>query len=279
MHTLLAGCGDLGCRLGLLLSAAGEKVTGLRRMTTSMPAGINPLAADLTRPETLNFKGDRFDRIVFMPAPAARLESAYKSIFQHGLQNLRRALPGFNGRFIAVSSTTVYGQQDGSWVNEETQAAPARFNGRVLLNMERDAARLFPDSTIVRFSGIYGPGRDRLIRMVNERRCIAELPKWTNRIHADDAAAVLQHILNLRKPETLYLASDDGPALHHEVLNWLAVELGVPDAATLALAGLAKGRRVDASRLRGSAYRMHYPDYRSGYGSMLAKDQNDKTAH
>jgi nucleoside-diphosphate-sugar epimerase len=271
MHTLLAGCGDVGCRLGLLLSSDGHRVSGLRRTATGMPAAITPLAADLTRPETLRFGEIRFDQVVFLPAPDARLEDAYISVYRDGLQNLRRALADFDGRFIAV----VYGQQDGSWVNEETQPDPTAFNGRVLLEMERDAARLFRNCTVVRFSGIYGPGRDRLIRMATGQHAATGPPTWTNRIHADDAAGVLHHILKLKKPDDLYLASDDLPVLLHDVLNWLAVELGLPDSARVIPVGQAKGRRIDASRLRHSAYHMHYPDYRSGYRSMLAEDQND----
>jgi hypothetical protein len=111
--------------------------------------------------------------------------------------------------------------------------------------------------------------------MVKDQHAATGPPTWTNRIHADDAAGVLHHILKLKEPDDLYLASDDLPVFRHDVLNWLAVELGLPDSARVIPGGQAMGRRIDASRLRRSAYHMHYPDYRSGYRSMLAEDQND----
>jgi nucleoside-diphosphate-sugar epimerase len=274
---LVAGCGDIGCRLGLLLSAAGHQVTGLRRNTSGMPTGITPLAADLILTESLAGLTGPFDQVVFLPTPDERHEVAYEQVFRKGLANLRAALPAFEGRLIAVSSTAVYGEHGGCWVDETTQPNPAGFNGRVLLGMEQDAADLFPGCVIVRFSGIYGPGRDRLIRTVKDGSAFSSYraPVWTNRIHSTDAAGVLYHLLGLEQPDRLYLASDEAPVPSHEILNWLAAGLGVPHSETNLDETQVHGKRVNASRLRHSGYRMHYPDYVSGYRDMLAEVQDD----
>ena len=276
-HILVAGCGDIGCRLGLLLAADGHRVTGLRRDTSGMPPEITPVAADLTRPDSLAGLAGPFEQIVFLPTPDERLETEYEQVFREGLANLRAALPEFEGRLIAVSSTAVYGEQDGSWVNETTQPDPKGFNGRVLLAMEQDAADLFPGCVIVRFSGIYGPGRDRLIRTVKDGSAFlsTRAPMWTNRIHAADAAGVLHHLLELPQPDGVYVASDEMPVPRQEILNWLSAELGVPHTAINLDETQVHGKRVDASRLRHSGYRMHYPDYHAGYGGMLAEVQDD----
>ena len=99
---------------------------------------------------------------------------------------------------VFVSSTSVYGQKDASWVNEDSPAEPVSYSGKRLL----EAEQLLLDSphTIcnVRFSGIYGPGRQRLIRQVIEGHGTAKEPLlYSNRIHADDCAGVLAHLIEL----------------------------------------------------------------------------------
>jgi len=277
MHILVAGCGDVGSRLGRIMSALGHQDFGLRRSAGKLPGGIVAISADLTRPATLLSLPDRIDRIridriVFLPTPNARDEAAYNAIFRKGLANLLAALTDFDGRLVVVSSTAVHGQDDGSLVNEHSTARPARFNGRVLLEMERDAARSVDHCVVVRFSGIYGPGRNWLIRSVLDGTAdgIQKTPPlWTNRIHADDAAAVLAHLLLIDEPQELYLASDDCPAPKYEVMSWLAERLDVASPEPQTREGGSGGKRIDAGRLRRSGYRMRYPDYRAGYAGLL----------
>ena len=139
-----------------------------------------------------------------------------------------------------MSSTAVFGESNGGKVNEQTLPGPTGFNGKVLLEMEQLAARCTDDLVVVRISGIYGPGRERLIRLAasNDLEVQQSPPYFTNRIHRDDAAAALKHLLEIDKPEALYLASDDLPAPRYEVVEWLARAQGKP-APIAAAAGQA----------------------------------------
>ena len=275
MHVLIAGCGDVGGVLAGALVDDGHVVYGLKRDTSTLPDGVRPFAADLLKPETLSGLPADIDRLVFMPTPASRDLAAYADVFIHGWNNLWCGLKQVPVRTLLVSSTAVFGESKGGWVNEETVPGPTGFNGRALLEMERLAARCTDRLVTVRISGIYGPGRERLIRQAASPGLEVQQspPFYTNRIHRDDAAAALQHLLYLENTQSLYLATDDMPAPRYEVLSWLAREQGVPPPIGVALENASCGKRVSNRRLRQSGFGLTYPDYRSGYGAVLRQRQ------
>ncbi|WP_376691907.1 SDR family oxidoreductase [Wenzhouxiangella sp. EGI_FJ10409] len=265
---LIAGCGDLGIRLAGQLDDRDWQVHGLRRRVERLPETIVPVGADLSRPESLAAVARSWDAVVYQATPDQYDEAGYRAAYFQGLANLlEHAAPR---RLLFVSSTAVFGQSKGEWVDEDSATQPARFNGRVLLEAEALARRACAEPVVVRFSGIYGPGRDYLVRKVasGQASCRETPPEWTNRIHADDCAGVLAHLLDLQRPAPLYCASDGHPAPRCEVLDWLAGQFGVAPAAREATAG-GQGKRVGNARLLESGYRMIHPDYRSGYGEML----------
>jgi len=271
MHVLIAGCGDVGNVLAALLLQDGHVVYGLKRDTSTLPAGVRPVLADLTKSSTLTDLPGDIDRLVFMPTPASRDQAGYEAIFIDGWENLWAGLKKEPLRTLLVSSTAVFGESGGAIVNEETRPDPTGFNGKVLLKMEQLAAACTDHLVNVRFSGIYGPGRDRLIRLARSEGLEVQQtpPYFTNRIHRDDAAAVLTHLLQIKKPQSLYLATDDLPAPRYEVIEWLANEQGSPAPIGMTDNHASLGKRVSNQRLRDSGFRMTYPDYRAGYGSVL----------
>lgn len=273
MEVLIAGCGDVGNQLSRLLMNEGHVVHGLKRNTASLPKGVIPVSADLLDPKTLNSLPTGIDQLVFMPTPASRDENGYKAIFIRGLKNLWTALACEPGRTLLVSSTAVYGESKGGLVTEETTPGPTRFNGRILLEMEQLAASLTDRLIVARISGIYGPGRERLIRMAAGEHVEVQKnpPFFTNRIHRDDAAAALKHLLTLNGPQSLYLVSDDQPKPRYEVVSWLADVQNRPPPFGLSIDGADRGKRVDNSRLRDSGFHLSYPDYRAGYADVLEK--------
>lgn len=271
MRVLIAGCGDVGTRLGRALATRGHDTWGLRRDPSGLPPEIRPLAADLARADTLRSLPVDLDALVFLPAPDKRSEAAYRTTYLDGLQRLGEALGERPSRMLVVSSTAVYGQQDGEWVDEDSPAEPQRFNGRVLLEMEALARTLSGDAVVVRCSGIYGPGRTWLLERARSGSEVQQQPPaWTNRVHADDVAGFLAHLLALDSPESLYLASDDRPAPRYEVMTWLADQLGAPPPRGREMPGAEQGRRVRNTRMRRSGYRLRYPDFQAGYGALLA---------
>jgi nucleoside-diphosphate-sugar epimerase len=271
MRVLIAGCGDVGNVLASSLLQDGHIVYGLKRDTSTLPAGVKPIQADLTKPDTLKDLPMDVDRLVFMPTPASRDQAGYEAIFIQGWKNVWAGLKQTPLRTILVSSTAVYGESDGSIVNEETVADPGGFNGKVLLKMEQLAYSCTENLVVVRASGIYGPGRERLIRLAASKGLeIQQFPPYfTNRIHRDDAAAVLKHLLVIEEPKTVYVASDNLPAPRYEVIEWLAKAQGKPVPEGLTVEHANRGKRVDNQRLRDSGFRMTYPDYRAGYGAVL----------
>ncbi len=271
MRVLIAGCGDVGNVLASSLLQDGHTVFGLKRDTSTLPRGIEPVQADLTRPGSLvNLPGE-LDRLVYMPTPAGRDEVAYKAIFIQGLKNLLAGLKRDPDRTLLVSSTAVYGETAGGIVDEETLPQPDTFNGRILLQMEQLAAARTKNLVVVRISGIYGPGRERLIRLAVSKGLKVQQspPYFTNRIHRDDAAAVLKHLLEIDRPQDLYVATDNLPAPRYDVIAWLAKVQGQAVPAGITDETASRGKRINNQRLRDSGFHLAYPDYRSGYGSVL----------
>ena len=264
---LIAGCGDLGERLAARLDGSDWSSHGLRRNPALLPSSIHPVGADLFDPDSLRVVAGPWDAIVYQATPGERSPQAYRAAYVDGLVNLLGQASA--RRLIFVSSTAVYGQDAGEWVDEQSPTEPAGFSGQLLLQAEAVAAQ--HGGLAVRFSGIYGPGRDYLIRTLRsgQARCRRQPPQWTNRIHADDCAGVLQHLLELDAPAPVYCASDSQPAPRCEVLDWLARQLDVPGpTADDTAEGL--GKRVGNARLIADGYRFEYPDYQSGYRKLLS---------
>jgi len=262
---LVAGCGDLGVRLAGRMH--GWRIAGLRRRPAELPGHIEPLAGDLSRDDGLSGVARDWDALVYTATPGQRTEAGYRRIYVEALARLLERVRA--GRVIFVSSTAVYGQRHGEWVDEQSLTAPGAFNGRVLL--EAEAIARAAGAIVVRFSGIYGPGRDFLLRKVRAGgvRCRREPPIWTNRIHAEDCAGVLAHLLSLQHPAALYVASDAGPAPRFEVLDWLAQRLGAPRPEDDPQDQSGQGKRVSARALFDSGLRLDYPDYQSGYEEII----------
>jgi nucleoside-diphosphate-sugar epimerase len=270
---LVAGCGDVGSRAAALMVARGDKVYGLRRSALSLPAGVLPLQADLTDPASLGALPDDVDRVIFLPTPGQRDEAAYRGLFLHGLRNLLTALDARRPvrRVLFASSSAVYGEHHGKWVDEVSLCQPLAFNGSILLETERWLAQR-PGSVSLRLSGLYGPGRTHLLGQVarGEARTPAGARQWTNRIHVEDAAAACVHVLGLADVEPCYVVSDDEPCGVDEIHLFMAQRLGVPAPAVgSGGARLVGNKRLRNARLRASGFVFSYPDFRAGYGALL----------
>jgi len=229
-RVLIAGCGGVGNALATRLLADGCEVWGARRRVEALPTGVRPWRLDVTDPQNFGASPAAFDYLFYTASADRRDEEQYRSVYVNGLRNLLRALRRAGSplrRVVFTSSTAVYGQNQGEWVDESAVTEPARFNGRVLLEAEalvREAPRT---GISVRLSGIYGPGRTRLVRKVWNGEAIVT-GSWTNRIHADDCAGVLHHLMRLENPKAVYLGSDDEPATTADVVTWLSAEMGLP---------------------------------------------------
>lgn len=277
-HILIAGCGDLGCELGKQLVASGHKVTGLRRSGIALPDGMAVLQADVTRPDTLlGLTALRPDILVYSAAADAQSDESYRAHYVDGLRNVLEALQSAPLRHaFFVSSTRVYGQSGGEWLDETASAVPADFGGERLLEAEALLNRI--SGTALRLSGIYGPGRTRLLRLARDPQHWPVQNSWGNRIHRDDAAAfmalLIHRVLADSAIDSCYVVTDGHPTPQYEVLGWLAQRLGV-DAAHPAAPPVLGGKRLGNARMLATGYALRYPDYRVGYEHLIQMAQQE----
>lgn len=270
---LLAGCGDLGERVAQRLRAHGDEVWALRRQPPARGMhGMHWLRGDLTDPASLRELPAGITRLVFLPAPATRDKAAYRAIFVDGLRHLLDALDRRKlARVLFVSSSAVYGEHDGDWVDEATPTDPPGFNGAVLLEAEQWLAEQSLPSTVLRLAGLYGPGRLQLIERLRagQLRVPRETPHWANRIHVDDAAAAIAHLLQLKSPQPLYLGVDDTPMPLDELYDFLAALIDAPLPAEGAAPAGVGSKRLRNARLRVSGWAPQWPDAHEGYAALL----------
>ena len=266
---LIAGCGDLGQRLGRVLAARGDTVFGLRRRVEGLPAYIRPVPADLLQRSSLRALPGDLDAAVVVLTPSRRDESGYREAFLDAPANLLDALGAPPPRMAFVSSTAVYGGDDGGWVEEDTPPAPVGFNGRVLWQAEQALAERVPGLWRLRLAGIYGPGRTWMLRRAAEAtRC---RPRWTNRIHVEDAARAIGFALDAEAPGSACIVSDGRPVREDELLGWLAQRLQRP--APVLEPGPEGGRRLRPRRLPALGFALRWPDWQEGYAALLQGDE------
>jgi nucleoside-diphosphate-sugar epimerase len=232
-ETLVFGCGYLGLRVAQKLISAGNRVWGVTRSESKAELlrseGILPVIADWTDSETL-CQLPIVDQILVAVSYDRNSQSNRHQSQVGGLSNLLRQIsPTANVCYI--STTGVYHQSDGSWVDEESPCEPQQSGGQVHLAAERLLNQTRPNSpsTVLRLSGIYGPGRiPRVADVVAGRPIASPREGFLNLIHVDDAAdAVISSWANAKEP--LYVVSDDRPVVRGDFYREIAIQFGAAD--------------------------------------------------
>lgn len=286
-NILIAGYGDIGGRLAALLLAQGHRITGLKRNPPSETTSpLRFVKADLTSFEDMAAVSDDYDWVVYLPTPGSRTPEAYQAVYETGLNNLLNHFDarGSQPNWLFISSTGVYGQTDGEWVDEFSPAEPNSETSRWIREAEKNLAARISNTVIVRFSGIYGPGREYLLKSACRQLEIQQDPPYyTNRIHQDDCAAVLAFLIERRISgcclDNLYLASDDDPAPMWEVVSWLARELNcLPPIAKKPQNPPDQNKRCRSDRLKALGFRFKFSTYRDGYRELIDKLRTVRSA-
>jgi nucleoside-diphosphate-sugar epimerase len=291
MTSLIIGCGYLGQQLGARLERQGERVIGTVRSDDRAAViaglGIEPVIADVLAPESLD-RLPQAERIFYCVGFDRSAGPSMRAVYVDGLRNVLDRLNDTVTRFVYASSTGVYGQTDGEWVDESSPTVPQHESGRVCLEAEQvisawAGCHARPAAAIVlRFAGLYGPGRVVRRSIVARGEPIPGDPdKFLNLIHIDDAARAAQAALAIGPAEPIFLASDDRPVTRREYYTRTATILGAPaprfeppapgspesarDATNKRIAnGLIKSRL---------GLTLLYPDITTGLASCLASDQ------
>lgn len=273
---LIAGCGDLGQGVAQYFVQQGAEVTGIRRSGTVFPDGVKGVTQDLlTLPVE---QWPEADLVYLIMTPSSRNADAYQAAYVDTAQALVDAYKGRQQpKVIFVSSTSVYGQSRGEWVDDQTVAVAASETAEKILAAEQLIADNFI-SISLRCSGIYGPGRFRLLEGVR-RGDAWSVNQWTNRIHRDDVVSALsivgeQSLAGRDLPKHL-IASDGQPTSMWEVKLWLAARLQVPpplpDAIKLTDYLPVRGKRIVPSTLKSLGWLPKYPSYIAGYEGMMTE--------
>jgi nucleoside-diphosphate-sugar epimerase len=286
MRVLIIGPGYVGVELGRQLAGAGHTVFGLRRTAAPEPAvaGLHPLLGDITDPASLAQLPGQFDWVVNCVSSTHGGVDDYRRVYRDGMRNLLAWLaPTPPRKFVYTSSTGVYGQNDGSWVDETGAVEPPTETGRVLVEAENELLAAvrehgFP-AVVLRVAGIYGPGRGWWFKqfLAGEARLEGDGGRWLNMIHRDDVAGCIAAALSNGCAGEIYNAVDDEPVRQRDFFAWLARELGRPLPPTApedALANRKRGvtsKRISNAKLkRELGYAFRFPTFREGYAAEVA---------
>jgi nucleoside-diphosphate-sugar epimerase len=289
MCLLIVGCGYVGLALGAELVRQGHAVAGLRRSPAAEAelrlSGIKPVFADITNPDQLAQLAGSYDWVVNCVSASAGGVEEYREVYLHGMRNLVGWLSAMPlKKFVYTSSTSVYGQSDGSLVKESSPTEPLAETAKILLETERfllEAARQtsFP-AVILRLAGIYGPGRAYWLEqyLANEARIEGTGERILNMVHRDDVAGAIIAALKSSRPGEIYNVVDDEPVSQLAFFQWLSGSLGkelppsVPEDPDVVRKRGVTNKKVSNCRLKIElGCRFKYPTFRQGYTAEIMR--------
>ncbi|MFO0950908.1 MAG: SDR family oxidoreductase [Isosphaeraceae bacterium] len=285
MSTLIVGAGYLGRRVSRILRARGEHIWGTTRSADRSDSlrkwGAEPLVLDVLDPEVSAIPLD-VDRILFCVGYDRGSGADVASVHVAGLRGVLNALGGRTCRVVYTSSTSVFGKGDGGWVTEDSPTEPLTDSGRACLDAEQ-LLRTWSDERIdgcvVRYSGLYGPGRVVGRQALERGDPIAGEPdRYLNWLHIDDAAAAAVAVLDHGVRGEVYLASDDQPLLRRDYYERLARFLGTSppkfNPADTSARSYEGHRRVQNRRIKQElGLVLRYPSVDSGLPAALASEE------
>ena len=227
-RVLIAGCGYVGAATADLFHAAQWEVEGWTHSAESAaqlagkPYAIR--AVDIAERDAVQAAASAFDAVIHCASSGGGGADSYRRVYLEGAQNLLAALQPRT--FVYTSSTSVYAQTGGEWVDEESAAEPAHETGRIL----RETEELVRQSggLVARLAGIYGPGRSALAPQIPFRRSAHRRRRRAlslNQAHRDDIAAALCFLVTLpneRRKPSIFNVTDDQPITQRACYEWLA---------------------------------------------------------
>jgi len=271
----IVGFGDIGRRVAQRLPSSWRAVA-LRRRAGDVPPGVRGIAVDLTVPESLQCL-ERLapEALLITLSPAQRSVEGYREGFDRAMASIIDGLGPHRPRHaFFVSSTRVYAETAGAWIDEEAPLARDGAQAEAIIDAEERFLAGLPGATVLRAGGLYGHGPGPLLRAVAAGRLRPSAPLiYGNRIHRDDLAAFLVHSLERDIPDRVINLVDDAPVPQQEVEAWLCRALGRPYDPPPAdpRAAAPRHKRIRNARLHRSAYALTYPDYRAGYAGVIAR--------
>ncbi len=271
-NLLIIGQGDIGLPVTNKLAQDGYCVTGLARSERHHYDLVDN--ADFLQADGLTLTTEQlqaFTHIAIIVTPdeysTSGYHDSYLAISQH-LATLASQLTKLE-RVVFISSTGVYGQDNGEWIDEHTApATPAREASKVILQAEQALQQGFGDKAVViRPSGIYG--RERLMRLRKARESNKEpvpAEHWSNRIMDRDLVNIITKVLTIETPKSVYLATDYRPVTTFELGVWLSEQVGETPPTIDNTKTSVTGKRLHSNI---PLAWLDYADWQTGYRDIL----------
>ena len=292
LRRLVVGCGYLGQPVAASWLADGDQVFVTTRCETRAAelanAGFRPIVCDVTQPESLSQLSavSAYQTVLFAVGFDRQSDSSIEDVYVDGLRHVLAALPKTHC-FIYISSTGVYGQSQGEWVDEQSPCEPTRAGGKACLAAERllQSSSWTEQAVVLRLAGIYGPGRiPNRSRLIAGQPMIAPTDSYLNLIHVEDAVRAIRSCAQSARPPVTYVVSDNHPVRRRAYYTELARLSGIrPSSITFidAADDARDQRRTGNKRVRSTAIldalqiAWQYPDYRHGLAAVVADEPVD----
>jgi len=286
---VIVGCGYVGSRLAQAEARQGHVVRAIVQTAASAArlsaAGWTAMPLDLDQPITLD-TGWMRDAVVYylVPPPPHGLTDPRLLRFLSALEP-----SAYPARIVLLSTSGVYGDCGGAWVNEDRVPHPQADRARRRYDAEQQlhawGNRTHRPASILRVPGIYGPGRLPLERLRTGEPVLRESESpWSNRVHVDDLILALQAASERGRPGAVYNVSDGHPTTMTDYFNRVADAAGLPRPPQITLSAanarlsagmrsyLAESKRLDIRRLREElGVEPRYPDLTQGLAACMAE--------
>lgn len=265
MHILFVGYGKTSQRVAKHLFQSGHKVSTISR--SSKPAdGANHLIQDIHQLDLSDIAP--IDVAYILLTPEQGTSEAYQHTYVDSVTPIAAALRAHPiKKVIVVSSTRVYGLDQGQVVDDQTLPKPNDRQGELLLEMEQAWQQAYPLQTVlVRPSGIYGTSVARMIKLAHSTQTYPKM-HWSNRIHIEDLARFLAALLHVEPSVASYLVSNNQPTLLHETIVWFQQRLGLVELQLLGDA--TSGKKIYAQHMYEIGFKLQHPDCFQDYERLL----------
>ncbi|CAB1218655.1 sugar nucleotide-binding protein [Acinetobacter bouvetii] len=267
MHILFIGYGKTSTRVAKQLFQQGHQITTISQ-SPKTDAYATHLIQDVHQLDLT--KLPPIDWVYVLLSPSQSTVEGYQQTYVDSVAPIAKALKAHPvQRIVVVSSTRVYGENAGERIDDGSAIQPVDEQGQLLWKMEQLYQQAFAERCIIiRPTGIYGTSVARMIKLAETTQSYPQI-HWSNRIHVDDLARFLAHVIHVEHPEKSYICTNNQPIPLHEIIQWFQRQLNLPELVVESQK--ETGKRIFATRIRESGFELEHEDCFRDYLQMLEK--------